>query len=186
MTTIPTPTSPDGRLEFADYVAVRRPALLRAARAVAEDPSSAEDLLQSMLMRVLPHWSAIREPGAADAYTLRALRNQHVSRCRRAWRIHERSFADVPDVNPTWDSHPATDTELWPLVAALPPAQRSAVALRYYEGLTVQEVSQALGCSPGTVKSNTSRGLASLRRSIAESDPGTLVGREYPGGVPGF
>ena len=75
----------------------------------------------------------------------------------------------MPDLKPSWDSHPGTDTALWPLVAALPPAQRSAVALRYYEGLSVNEVSQALGCSPGTVKSNTSRGLSSLRRSISES-----------------
>jgi RNA polymerase sigma-70 factor (sigma-E family) len=172
MTTIPaTPAlsdSTNGRLEFADYVARRRPALLRAARAIAGDPHSAEDLLQCALVRVLPHWSAIRAPSAADAYTRRAMRNQHASWCREKWRNRERSFADVPDIDPSWDTHPGDDTALWPLVAALPPAQRSAVALRYYEGLSVEDVSQALGCSPSTVKSNTSRGLASLRRSLAE------------------
>ena len=163
-------TSLGVRLEFADYITRQRPALLRAARAITGDANSAEDLLQCALVRVLPHWSAIREPGAADAYIRRAMRNQHASWYRQKWRSQERAFADVPDVKPSWDRHPGTDTALWPLVAALPPAQRSAVALRYYEGLSVAEVSRALGCSPGTVKSNTSRGLSSLRRSIADSD----------------
>jgi RNA polymerase sigma-70 factor (sigma-E family) len=163
-------TSLHVRPEFADYVARQRHALLRAARAIAAaDASSAEDLLQCALARVRPHWSAIREPSTADAYTRRAMRNQHARWYRQKWRSQERSFADVPDLKPSWDSHPGTDTALWLLLAALPPAQRSAVALRYYEGLSVNEVSQALGCSPGTVKSNTSRGLSSLRRSISES-----------------
>lgn len=163
-------TTPDERIGFADYVARQRPALLRAARAIAGDADSAEDLLQCALARVLPHWSDIREPRAANAYTRRAMHNQHVSWCRQSWRSQERSVAVVPDVNPSYDSHPDADPALWQLVAALPSAQRSAVALRYYEGLSVEEVSQALGCSPGTVKSNASRGLASLRRLIADSD----------------
>ena len=54
---------------------------------------------------------------------------------------------------------------------ALPLAQRSAVALRHYEGLSVAEAAEALGCSPGTVKSNTSRGLSTHRRWIGEVDP---------------
>jgi RNA polymerase sigma-70 factor (sigma-E family) len=157
------------RPEFADYVARQRPALLRAARAIAGDANSAEDLLQCALARVLPHWSAIREPSAADAYIRRAMRKQHASWYRQKWRSQERAFADVPDLKPSWDSHHGTNAALWPLVAALPPAQRSAVALRFYEGLSVDQVSQALGCSPGTVKSNTNRGLSSLRRSISES-----------------
>jgi RNA polymerase sigma factor (sigma-70 family) len=123
-------------------------------------------------VRVLPHWSAIREPWAADAYIRRTMRNQQATWYRQKWRSQEHSFAEVPDLMESWDSHPGNDTTLWPLVVALPPAQRSTVALRYYEGLSVKEVSQALGCSPGTVKSNASRGLASLRRSLAASQSG--------------
>ena len=171
--------SPDERLEFADYVANRRPALLRAARAIAGDANSAEDLLQDALVRVLPHWSAIREPWAADAYIRRTMRNQQANWYRQKWRSQEFSFADVPDLKPSWDSNPGTDTAIWPMVAALPPAQRSTVALRYYEGLSVKEVSRALGCSPGTVKSNASRGLASLRHRIVAGDVDT-----YPRSTP--
>jgi DNA-directed RNA polymerase specialized sigma24 family protein len=58
----------------------------------------------------------------------------------------------------------------------LPTGQRSAVALRYYEGLTEAETARALGCSIGTVKSNTSRGLAALRRRAEETGYADLVG----------
>jgi RNA polymerase sigma factor (sigma-70 family) len=125
-------------------------------------------------MRVLPRWSSIHAPGA-DAYIRRAMRNQHASWYRQKWRWQERSFADVPDVTPTGDSHSGSDTALWPLVAALPPAQCQAVALRYYEGLSVEEASNVLGCAPGTVKSNTSRGLASLRRSLSDANTCTTL-----------
>ncbi len=96
------------------------------------------------------------------------MRNQHASWCRQNWRGREYSFAEVPDLEPSWDRYPGTGAALWTLVTALPPAQRSAVVLRYYEGLSVNEVSRTLGCSPATVKSNASRGLASLRRWITE------------------
>ena len=52
---------------------------------------------------------------------------------------------------------------IWPHVAALPPKQRAVIVLRYYEDLTEQQIADALGCSPGTVKSNASLALKSLR-----------------------
>ena len=54
-------------LDFASYVAARRPALLGWARAVAGDPHTAEDLLQASLLRVLGRWDTLRDHGAADA-----------------------------------------------------------------------------------------------------------------------
>jgi DNA-directed RNA polymerase specialized sigma24 family protein len=64
---------------------------------------------------------------------------------------------------------------LWELVLALPRQQRAAVALRYYEGLSEAETARALGMGLGAVKSNTSRGVAALRRSAA------LVGLDVGG-----
>ena len=160
--------------DFASYVAARRPALLRWARAVAGDPHSAEDLLQDSLVRVLPRWDGIREGAAADAYVRRTITRQYVSWQRQPWRRDEVASAAVPETGRT--AHPATRQEvapetagsLWDLVLALPPQQRAAVALRYYEQLSVAETAAVLGCSTGTVKSNTSRGLAALRRFAAE------------------
>ena len=163
------PTAPD----FASYVAARRPALLRWARVVAGDPHSAEDLLQDSLVRVLPRWEGIREGAAADAYVRRTITRQYVSWQRQPWRRDEVASAAVPETAPA--DGPATTVEhagrLWDLVLALPPQQRAAVALRYYEQLSVAETAAVLGCSTGTVKSNTSRGLAALRRSVAHAAP---------------
>ena len=160
-------------VDFASYVAARRPALLRWARAVAGDPHSAEDLLQDSLVRVLPRWESLRERAAADAYVRRTISRQYVSRQRQPWRRDEVASAHLPETVPDVGPGPVADPpgRLWDLVLALPPQQRAAVALRYYEQLSVAETAAVLGCSPGTVKSNTSRGIAALRRLAAHQAP---------------
>ncbi len=158
---------------FAAWVALRRPSLLRVATAITGDRHRAEDVLQGALVRVLPHWSAIRDPEAADSYVRRAMLHQHISWCRRPSYRLESVRAEVPE--PTGGGlgtsvPPGGTGELWSLVAALPPRQRSTVALRFYEGLSVAETAAALGCSPGTVKSNTHHALARLRAMMAQDD----------------
>jgi RNA polymerase sigma-70 factor (sigma-E family) len=160
---------PDGEPCFASYVATRRPALLRWAWTVAGDPHTAEDLLQASLVRVLPHWGEIRDPAAADAYVRRTISRQHVSWQRQPWRRDERPTDALPERAEAPDATTRrVEDELWGLVLGLPAQQRAAVALRFYEGLSVAETAAVLGCSPGTVKSNTSRGLAALRRHATE------------------
>ena len=168
MTTLPAAPA---RLDLADYLAERRPALLRAARAIARNNQDAEDLLQSALASVCVRWSGIRDHRAADAYVRRAMVNQHASWFRQKWRTHERVTETVPEPRTGGEPPEAEELVLWPLVVALPPKQRSAVVLRYYEDLSEAETAGALSCSRGTVKSNTSRGVASLRRTIS----GTVV-----------
>jgi RNA polymerase sigma-70 factor (sigma-E family) len=165
-------------LDFAPYVAARRPVLLRWARAVTGDPHTAEDVLQTALVRVLARWDDLRDKGAADAYVMRTVVRQHASWHRQPWRRGEVTVAAVPDRAAGPGASPAgcsavADTEqardLWALVGELPAQQRAAVALRYSEQLSVAESAAVLGCSTGTVKSNTSRGLATLRRLAAGS-----------------
>ncbi|WP_234412262.1 SigE family RNA polymerase sigma factor [Nocardioides sediminis] len=166
------------RLELADFVALRRPALLRAAVAITGDEHRAEDVLQAALLRVLPHWSEIRDAAAAEAYVRRAVLHQHISWCRRAAHRHETVRSEVPEPaggglgDQAWDqAQPrGRHSDLWRHVAALPPRQRSTVALRFYEGLSVAETATALGCSPGTVKSNTHHALARLRAVVERDD----------------
>jgi RNA polymerase sigma-70 factor (sigma-E family) len=167
-TRVPAPPA-----DFEAYVAQRRLALLRAARAITGDPHTAEDLVQSALASVCSHWESLRDRRAADAYVRRAMVNQHTSWCRQPWRRRERPFGALPEPEDRWSTSPAPapepDRGLWPLVTALPPRQRAAVVLRYYEGLSEAEAARVLRCSLGTVKSNTSRGIATLRRRAAEA-----------------
>lgn len=158
-------------VDFEAYVAERRPALLRWARAVAGDPHTAEDLLQASLVRVLPRWESIREDAAADAYVRRTITRQYVSWQRQPWRRGEvvSSWLPEPATAPPHTVDPREADEVWGLVLALPARQRAAVALRFYEQLSVAETAEVLGCSTGTVKSNTSRGLAALRRLAADT-----------------
>jgi RNA polymerase sigma-70 factor (sigma-E family) len=167
------PTEAEARPDFAEYVAARRPALLRAARAITGDPDTAEDLLQSALARVCTRWATLRDPRAADAYVRRTMVTQHAGWFREPWRTRERATGVLPEPQPRWapcaTPPPGEERQLWPLVHALPPRQRSAVVLRYYEGLSTAEASAVLHCSLGTVKSNTSRGIATLRRRAREA-----------------
>lgn len=168
------------QIQFADYVAAQRGSLIRAARAITGDRDSAEDLLQSALASVFTHWAGIRDHRAADAYVRRAMVNQHTSWLRQRWRTAERVTDELPEPSERWDDPRAGSRselqELWPLVRKLPPRQRSAVVLRYYEDLSEVETAAVLRCSVGTVKSSTSRGLATLRRLASDSGALALAG----------
>ncbi len=56
--------------------------------------------------------------------------------------------------------------EAWNLILRLPPRQRACLVLRYYEDLADHEIATVLGCSIGTVKSQSSRALAKLRKEV--------------------
>lgn len=166
-------------LDFEEYVALKRPALLRAARAITQNPDTAEDLLQTALANVFGRWSSIRDQAAADAYVRRAMINQHNSWLRQKWRTHEQATDRIPEsVDPAagnaW-SGIRPDPDLWALVTALPPRQRSAVVLRYYEDLSEAETARIMRCAIGTVKWTTSRGLDTMRRLATTA--------ETPGGA---
>jgi DNA-directed RNA polymerase specialized sigma24 family protein len=95
------------------------------------------------------------------------LTNEHLS-----WR-RRRRVPTVPlfdDPGPPAAPPPGPDEEMWRLLAGLPRQQRAVLVLRYYEGLTDQEIAGVLGCRPVTVRSNASRALAALRIEIATRD----------------
>jgi RNA polymerase sigma-70 factor, ECF subfamily len=154
-----------GDTQFEAFVASRYGALVRAARLVANDPSQAEDLVQSALIRTYTRWSSLRDPVAAHAYTHTTLVRLALRGHRRRWR-GERPTANLPE-QPTADAYAASDDAdaLRRLLATIPADQRAVLVLRYYVQLSEAETAAALKCKVGTVKSRANRALATLRAS---------------------
>jgi RNA polymerase sigma-70 factor (sigma-E family) len=151
---------PDG---FQAYVAARQGDLLRLARMLTGDWASAEDLVQVSLERVWPRWSRVVREGDPDAYVRRVLVYAHLKAGRRRWR-GELPFAEVPDRigNDPFEGADMRQT-VQALLPSLPPRQRAVLVLRFYADLTESAVADLLGCSVGTVKSQTAKGLRNLR-----------------------
>lgn len=152
--------------EFTEYMEARRGILMRRAYLLSGDLASAEDLVQNTLAKLYLAWHKIKDPYAVDAYARRIMVNEHHSLWRHPWRRKERSTDLLPEV-PVHDTtaQDGTGADLWEFVRGLPPRQRAVIVLRYYEGLTESEIAHTLGISPGTVKSQASRALATLRAS---------------------
>ncbi|WP_205629559.1 SigE family RNA polymerase sigma factor [Jiangella muralis] len=164
------PVAMDRDSAFEQYVEVRQAALLRLAYLLTGDQHAAEDLLQTALAKLYLAWNRVERAGSVDAYTRRIMINERASRWRRAARRFERSTDAVPErpVVGDFDHMLAEGDALWSVVQGLAPRQRATVVLRFYEDLGEQEVADLLGCSVGTVKSQTSRALATLRARLEE------------------
>ena len=112
-----------------------------------------------------------RDEEAGPAYVRAVMATTSVAWWRRRWRAEVPTY-DVPD-RPGGDVYAGVESrdEIGRALARLTPRQRAAVVLRYYEDLPESEVAAVLGCSVGTVKSTTSRALATLRAELPIGDP---------------
>ena len=151
--------------EFAALFAGRAAVVRRTAYLLCGDWQQAEDLTQTAFAKLYAAWPRLRDPGAAEAYLRRILVRAHVDDGRRPWR-RELPSADLPDV--VLPSAPTEDRMvLLAALAQVPRRQRACLVLRYFADCSVEETAVALGCSPGTVKSTTARGLDALRGVLA-------------------
>lgn len=150
--------------DFDDFVVGDGTRLQRMAIALTGDRSVAEDLVQDVLERMYVAWPRIDDP---HAYARRALVNATANRWRRRSRRPERIVADTPEVavSDRADEHAHRD-ELVRAISALPARQRAVIVLRFLEDMSEAEAATALGCSAGTVKSQTSRALSKLRELL--------------------
>jgi RNA polymerase sigma-70 factor (sigma-E family) len=162
--------------EFTAYVAARARLLRRSAYLLCGDWHRAEDLTQSALTKVYLAWTRVRRSDNVDGYVRQVLVRTYLDEQRRRWRA-ERPTGESLD-GPGPDPAAASDQRLDLLraLATLPPRQRAAVVLRCWEDLPIAEVARALDCSEGTVKSHTSRGLATLRGALAGQPDGQPEG----------
>lgn len=151
--------------EFSEYVRQQLPHLLRFGHALTGNPHDAGDLVQDVLEKVGVRWETLqRQDTNLDAYVRRSMVNARTSRWRR--RRRETLVAITPDSGfaprDRFDDEP-----LWQALRKLPLKQRAVLVLRYYEDLSEAEIAETLGISTGTVKSHSSRAMASLRSALA-------------------
>ncbi|GIG85577.1 SigE family RNA polymerase sigma factor [Plantactinospora endophytica] len=157
--------------EFREFVAARSAALLRTAYLLAGDWATAEDLLQTALTKTYLAWKRLGEIEAVEPYARRVLINTATSWWRRRW--HGERPTEVLPERPAPDQieEQLERDRLWRHVRTLPVRQRAVLVLRFYEDLSEAQTAALLDISPGTVKSQTSRALSTLRRRLgAEAD----------------
>ncbi|MBR7833760.1 SigE family RNA polymerase sigma factor [Actinospica durhamensis] len=153
---------------FAQFVSEVRPGLRRHAYLLCGDWHEAEDLVQNTLLAVLLRWDRLLWPEAARGYTRTTLYRTFLSERRHARWSTETSRAEVPERAADEQFDAVGDRLI--LAAALrelPARQRAAVMLRYLEDLDVTHTAQILECAPATVRSQTTRALASMRASLS-------------------
>ena len=151
---------------FDVFVATHSKALVRCAYLIVGDASTAQDVVQIALVKVAKRWESVVAGGHPLPYVRSAVVHAAISWRRRKWHgeIPNGALPDHPGV----DALNAVDNRdrLRRALAELPRRQRAAVVLRHYLDLDEAATAAALGCSVGTVKSQTAKGLARLRASI--------------------
>jgi RNA polymerase sigma-70 factor (sigma-E family) len=152
--------------EFGEWMSARQGALVRTAYLLTGSQHAAEDLVQTTLTKLYLAWDRIADRQHVDAYARRALVNEHRSTWRRAHRRLEVLSDAVPEAPLAATEYDGEREAVWRFVQSLPPRQRAVIVLRYYEDLSEAEIADLLGISTGTVKSQASRALASLRERV--------------------
>lgn len=153
--------------EFEAYMSARQPSLLRTAYLLTGDRSAAEDLVQTALAKLYLSWDKVQKRELLDGYVRRIMVNENNSLWRRAWKRKEVATDQLPDHASVVDNPDHGErSALWEFVNTLPKKQRAVIVLRYYEDLSEAETAEILGVSVGTVKSQASRALASMRSRV--------------------
>jgi RNA polymerase sigma-70 factor (sigma-E family) len=156
--------------EFREFARDRALPLQQSAYLLCGDWHAAQDVVQETLIKAYRHWPRVKRADNPDAYVRGILLNE----VRDRWRRPERAepvahFAADPAVPDAADDIARRDRLLQALLE-LPLQQRMTVVLRYLEDRTQVETAKLLGCSEGTVKSQSSRALATLRAFLNRTE----------------
>jgi RNA polymerase sigma-70 factor (sigma-E family) len=146
---------------YREYVTHRLDGFRRTAFLLCGDWHRADDLVSIALVKLLRHWRRISAMEQPDAYVRRVLLRAWLDERRRPWR-RELPSATLPD-RPADGGDRDQRMDVVARLAELPPRRRAVLVLRYFCDLSVEETAAALGCTEGTVKSQTARALDTLR-----------------------
>jgi RNA polymerase sigma-70 factor (sigma-E family) len=169
--------TPDGDLDFAEFVREVSPRLLRTAYLLSGSQDSAEDLVQEALERVCRRWHRIARTQAPEAYTRQIVVNLANDRWRHIVRFREGDHAQVFDRPDPRDEYTDLDVrdQLGTLLMELPMKMRTVIVLRYLHDMDNAQIADLMNITPNTVRSQLSRGLTKLR-AIAVTAEGCETG----------
>ena len=155
---------------FDLFVGAHQAALVRLGWALTGDQLIGEDLAQTALVRVWQHWDRVVAGGDPWPYVQKIVVNLASTWRHRKYRRAETTVAVVPDGPSTPDASSGPEDRAWVAgyLASLPPRQRAVLSLRFLLDQSVEETAAVLGCSPGTVKSQTAKALQRLREAGPE------------------
>jgi RNA polymerase sigma-70 factor (sigma-E family) len=134
----------------------------RVSFKVLGDRGDAEDVAQEALARAHVRWVRLRD--RPEGWVVTVATNLAIDRLRRRSRTTESRREPVALV----ETHLSERIDLARALRRLSRRQREVVVLRYLADWPELAVADALGCTPGTVKSHASRGLAQLRHHLEE------------------
>jgi RNA polymerase sigma-70 factor (sigma-E family) len=149
--------------EFSEFFTSRFDWVRRTAYALCGDWPEAEELAQNAFVKAYAKWPSIRRE-TAEGYVRTIVTRLFLDNRRRR---REDPVAELPErgVGGGYDD---PDARLNAALLRVPPKQRAALVLRYVHDLSIEQTAAELGCSEGNVKSQTARGLATLREAYGE------------------
>lgn len=154
---------------FSAFIRLHRAWMVREAYWLCRDWHDAEDLTQMTMHKLYRRWDQLAHHEELAAYARQTLLNTFLAERRHSrWR-YEISQAELPERNIS-DAARAVDDRvtLASAMQRLGPRQRAVVSLRFWADLSVEQTAVVLGCSPGTVTSQTHRALAMLRTVLTD------------------
>ncbi len=160
-------------VEFVDLVTERYSSLCRTAYLLTGNHQTAEDAVQSALVRAFVHWGRVQRADYPDAYVHRMVVNEVLSLRRRRWT--REALVDDPERLPSAVVQAGPEDavvdrqDMATALAALTLRQRAVLVLRYYDGLSEAEIAAALGIRAGSVKGHARAGLAKLGALLGDS-----------------
>ena len=152
--------------------------LRRCAYLFCGDWHTAEDLMQTTLIKIYRAWHRVQQQETMARYARKVLLRTWLDEKRRPWRRSEVGLAEPPEVADAAAGPAAMADRSWArdlvhaALLSVPPRQRAVLVLRYFDDLSVAETAEAMGCSEGTVKSQAARGLANLRIAVERAERG--------------
>jgi RNA polymerase sigma-70 factor (sigma-E family) len=153
---------------FEAFARARLGQLLAFGYRLTGDEHAAQDLVQEALSRTGVRWRSVRRADRPEVYVQTVMSRLHVDNWRKS-RLEDLGAEPSVPGRPGADSDTVVD--MGRALRMLAPRQRAVLVLRFYADYTEAQTAEALGCAPGTVKSQTSDALRRLRALLGATSP---------------